>query len=454
MRMSRGSSRINMALSSLRKKYIVRVLLVVCVCCTILLLLLAVVTCSTLSTTAGTTPSTLGTRSASAPPIDIDMWLAGMAADADKIHSNMKETLITLNCNHHVGIHIILKLSHQVHSFQRELHSMQNGNGNGNHCQHSGCCCAPIVILSQDHLESYHTQIQNRIDRLAMLRDAQRSALYPIYSFYRHTHNQNQNQKPGIIILADLDLFQLPNISLITEQANQMQQRSYPHDAICAAGITMTNIGNKNTDSDTAEPWYYDTFATVFLPDTFSHPTKRRLVPLLYHGEDPHLVRSNDQHGNFTQGDIYRYFQTQSQSQSQSESQGLKKKKTTAASTRTVRVKSCFGGMAMYRAASYFEQYCHYQLQDSIRDQLEHWSGNSNDNIDYNSAKNDIHRDATSKRGMFQVDVSKSILRYANNKERRPCEHVVFHDCLMKVTTGQFNIAVNPALKTYWKRDF
>jgi hypothetical protein len=46
------------------------------------------------------------------------------------------------------------------------------------------------------------------------------------------------------------------------------------------------------------------------------------------------------------------------------------------------------------------------------------------------------------------------IMRYANNKEGRPCEHVVFHDCLRDVSVGVFDIAVNPMLRSLWARDF
>lgn len=407
--------------------------------------------------------------------ININMWIAGMAADADKIHSNMKDTLIQLNCHHHVGIHVILKLEHQIDSFQRDLQLMQSQLGVPDNSDLNITTCAPIIIQLQDHAGPGHTHTnnqhqptmsKNRIDRIATIRDSQRYALHQIYSQYRtdihsksqsksHSQSKSQSQsfnttsykqKPGIIILVDLDLFQLPKTSLIVQQAQLLQTTHYQHDAICAAGITM-NIGSRtrngkhkhkkknNSASATIsssisagemEPWYYDTFATVFLPDTFSHPTKRRLVPHLYRGEDPALVRSNDQRGNFTQGDIYRYFL-----------QGVIKDTSLGTGTCT-RVKSCFGGMAMYRAASYFEQYCQYQLQDSVRDQLDQW------NAHYNANANTI----------VDIDFSKSIIRYANDKEQRPCEHVVFHDCLIKVTTGTFNIAVNPLLQTFWKRDF
>ena len=402
----------------------------------------------------------------------VNMWIAGMAVDADKIHSNIKDTLIQLNCHHQVGIHVILKHKHQIKPFQRDLQLMQSQLQPRVHVQDNSdltsatrTTCAPIIIQLQDHAGPGHTHQhqptmpKNRIDRIATIRDSQRNALHQIYSQYRtdiHSKSQSFNStthkhKPGIIILVDLDLFQLPKTSLIVKQAQLLHTTQYQYDAICAAGITMgigsstrkgehkdkTTDKHKNNNSASAsisageqkmEPWYYDTFATVFLPDTFSHPTKRRLVPHLYRGEDPSLVRSNDQRGNFTQGDIYRYFLHRMTTNTSTNTN------TSAGTGTCTRVKSCFGGMAMYRAASYFEQYCQYQLQDSVRDLLDQWNANDNAIVD--------------------IDFSKSIIRYANNKEQRPCEHVAFHDCLMKVTTGTFNIAVNPLLQTFWKRDF
>jgi hypothetical protein len=415
------------------------------------------------------------TNKATSTNADVITWLAGMVADVDKIHSNIKEILMTLNCDHRVGIHIVVKLSHQVQSFQRELQVIQSEAliAHSSSCWHlhemlqdnevhEECYCAPIVVQSQDDLQSGSTKTLplNRIDRIATIRDSQRYALHKIYTSHRQRIQLGRNtdkgknsgkmryvSKPGIIILADLDLFLLPQASIIIEQVNLLQNMSYPFDALCAAGITM-NLGKNPNSPQTMiqhggqEPWYYDTFSTVFLPDTFSHPIKRRLVPHLYKGEDPQLVRSNDQLGNFTQGDIYRYFHARGQKKSISNTMVQAEIATDASDgIGCTRVKSCFGGMTLYRATSYFEQYCTYQLQANVKNQLEHWNDNVNDNVD--NIENNI-----------RYGRSKSIARYANNKEKRPCEHVVFHDCLMKVTTGHFRIAVNPALKTFWKRDF
>jgi hypothetical protein len=58
-------------------------------------------------------------------------------------------------------------------------------------------------------------------------------------------------------------------------------------------------------------------------------------------------------------------------------------------------VKSCFGGLAIYRAKVWFDAVCHYD-----------------DKVD---AKTNSH-----------------LLKYRSISEERVCEHVVFHDCLEK----------------------
>jgi hypothetical protein len=130
---------------------------------------------------------------------------------------------------------------------------------------------------------------------------------------------------------------------------------------------------------------------------------------------------SDDPNGNFTQGDINRYF--------------LENGK--GADVPTTRVASCFGGMAIYRANAYFNRKCQYQLEvnaDRLKGFLERPNPNDGSLIDPQS---DLY-----------------IMRYANKKEKRPCEHVVLHDCLKSSSKGAFDIAVNPFLKSFWARDF
>lgn len=128
-------------------------------------------------------------------------------------------------------------------------------------------------------------------------------------------------------------------------------------------------------------------------------------MPHLYPGENSTHVRSDNIQGEVTQGDIMEYFVAE----------GKK------SSSGAVSVKSCFGGLALYRADVYFTKSCQYQLDAAV--------------VDLNK------------------DNLTSIMRYANSVEGRPCEHVVFHDCLKKVIEKRVDIALNPELRTMWGRN-
>ena len=77
--------------------------------------------------------------------------------------------------------------------------------------------------------------------------------------------------------------------------------------------------------------------------------------------------------------------------------------------------------MSIYKAKTYFNSNCKYELDRDIIRSVE------------------LNRNDT-----------KSLMRYASKKEERPCEHVVFHDCLQK-HDDHFDIAINPKLLAYWK---
>lgn len=314
------------------------------------------------------------------------VWMAGIIFDVLKIQPQIWESIVDINCNHGIGIHII----------SRE--NIDRGTEKRNKLVSGFNDCAPFELHDENDLNIQANEIgTNRIDRISYLRDYQRLML---------VQNQFANRwDKGIVILVDLDLLQLPSSALILNQIEQMNDDSYPSDAICAIGSSINLNSAEGKKKRTMIPLYYDTYATVFLPDTFSHPLSRRLIPHFYEGEDPKLVRSNDQlHGNFTQHDMWTYFVEQ----------GLQN------DTGNVPVKSCFGGFTMYRSEKYFNDECNYTL--------------SKDFIETHKS------DQT------------SVMRYANNKEERPCEHVVFHDCL-KNSKRLFEISLNPKLVTIWRRD-
>ena len=314
------------------------------------------------------------------------VWIAGLVLDILLIQPNVWESIVTLNCKYDMGVHIISKANNDMKGIKKSEEIMEK-------LGFSSSSCAPFLIYVQIEDD------QNRIDRISKLRDNQRGLLKQYIS------KNNDAGKEGVIIIVDLDLYKLPSEIFMFQQSQQLLDSSYDHDAICAMGSTMNFRNTRGKRKVRIIPFYYDTYATVFLPDTFSHPLARRLMPRLYRGEDPQLVRSVDQvTGNFTQAHIWQYF--------------VEKGKQTR--TGNVPVKSCFGGLAMYRSKDYFTTQCKYRLnKDLIQN----------------------HKDD-----------DESIMRYANNKENRPCEHVVFHDCL-SANIPTFQIAVNPKLTTLWIRD-
>lgn len=432
-----------------------------------------------------------------------NIWIAGMILDMSKMNLLIQRTLVSLNCNfsfdeqsHNImdgaiideikgkvgegqnilepiGVHILVPNNEVA---QRAIQALQETKLQMQEKEEQirgrkvNAQCAPIVVQSQSKNTGQDNEydlskVNNRIDRISILRDMQRSQLKQYFhhqmSNNGHDH-EHEYDDDAVVILADLDLYKLPDVKYIQRQILQLQDASYPHDAVCAAGITvhgggglintrtgMNTRSQNNEKSKELEFWYYDTFSTVFLPDTFSHPLKRRLLPYYYAGEDPRLVRSDDRFGNFTQGDIFRYFTNANVKDEQGNDRRVPVSTVTRTAKNPTRVKSCFGGMALYRARSYFESKCRYRLKADIKEEVNrlHEQMKRDRPKDHNNDNNDPVPNPN-------PDSSLYIMRYANEKEGRPCEHVVFNDCLLGVSMGAFNIAVNPLLKSFWARDF
>jgi hypothetical protein len=89
-------------------------------------------------------------------------------------------------------------------------------------------------------------------------------------------------------------------------------------------------------------------------------------------------------------------------------------------------VRSCFAGLAIYRAPIYFTDECQYSVQ------LPPFTNTSG-------------------------TISHPLYRYAGHRDKLPCEHVVFHTCLHdaagRMSRPHFQIAVNPKLVTQWMQN-
>ena len=293
--------------------------------------------------------------------------------------------------------------------------------------------CATVHIVSEDVNAIYGDNVSpptNRIERIAALRDYQRELLRPIYVDKENTNSRSGNgariDQGAVVIVIDLDLAALPPPQRVLDVTQKLagssatdtedNSNNFPYDAICAAGVTAASRSVRDL-------WYYDTYATVLWPDTYLHPLNRRLIKRHYAGEDPSLVRSDDRNGNWTQGDIMRYLQTAGERSEDG----------------VVEARSCFGGMAVYRASAWFEPGCRYGA-DNVR---RVGAGSGGDNDDPAAATK-----------------SDWLMRYASEVDGRPCEHVVFHDCLVRTAdwdgrsnAGRSRIAIMPKLLTLWRKD-
>lgn len=331
------------------------------------------------------------------------IYAVGLVRSIGDIQPKMMEWLAEVNCRHNIVLHVVAggdknagdnDSNNRKDDFRKKLHQIYTTKQNGIF-RSIPEECAPVYLVEDAEVG---TSSVNRIERVAKLRDFQRESVRAL--FQQQTEVQTQSfSESSVIIVLDLDLADILSApSEVIRVAEQMVSHSngfgmgdadgfFPFDGICAAGIT---------DAVKLEPWYYDTFATVLLPDTYVHPLQKREIKWHYDGEDPALVRSDDRNGSWTQGDIMKWFQERA---SQS-NEGV------------VPVRSCFGGLAIYRASVWLEPSCSYSQDPS------------------------------------------GLERYYSSVEHRPCEHIVFHNCLHEnIMPSRGGLAVMPQIMTLWKKN-
>lgn len=288
-------------------------------------------------------------------------WLLALASDGGT--DSINEQIIELACAHSIGIFILSKLNLRKYNLQHNQ------------------TCAPIIFKSEEELGIKLQENMNRIEKLSYLRDIQRQIM-------KDHFRMHQNSNGGVVIVADFDLKRWPRSSVIMENI-EILNGNENLSAICANGIVKKKYAK-----------YYDTFATVLLPDTFMTILEKRLFPQSYKGETEHFVRTNDKpNTGFSQEAMFQYFKQMGKGQSG----GI------------VHVRSCFGGLTIYKANVYFDGECKYQLQDEI---------------------------------IKQRDLE-SVMRYSSKDDGRPCEHVVLHECFRKRSKERdFTIGVSSKMIT------
>ena len=330
--------------------------------------------------------------------------LAGVIDDGSKISSEALDFLVNLNCLQGVMTHVLVrtndKILHDMHSLMKNLKYSYSGK------------CADFYVTTQP---PYIASYDNRVEKLQHVREHQRTEIEVL--LLANSATKYMSLADVVIIVADFDLEEFPLPGQVLKSAIGMispwrkesiasSSASLVPDVMCAAG-TVESFTNGNTVEG-----YYDTYATILLPDTFVYPVHGRMIAKLNPADDPSLIIGS----NFTNVDLLRWFYYHAQKQF------IENEKVDAGGEtehlepisygskmmfNPVPVRSCFGGLALYRGSKWLHPQCSYLEMDR-----------TNEN-------------------------------YSIRAEKRPCEHVIFHRCLSAVENGTV-IAVQPDLRTRW----
>eukprot|EP00040_Diaphanoeca_grandis_P015685 m.80325 g.80325 ORF g.80325 m.80325 type:complete len:419 (-) comp25304_c0_seq2:45-1301(-) len=221
--------------------------------------------------------------------------------------------------------------------------------------------------LYEDDLPMNETE--GRVSRISKLRDRLRSKVHNIYK-QKSTDDLSQIA----VVVADLDLVDLANPFFVREAASRVTEQSNAGpDVVCSNG----------KDTNPQHLTYYDTFSTILSPNTFVYPVANRKHQQVFEGEMESQIIHAPLPGQpteeilnlFTRDDLTNLFESDS----------------------ITPVRSCFGGLAVYKYSTYFASDCSYG-QDKDK---------------------------------YNVDE-----RYSNSytpgigEESAACEHVILHECL------------------------
>ena len=294
--------------------------------------------------------------------INSQIWLASLIQDTSEIA--LLDELLELNCNHKVHVHLLVK------------HDSLKLNRDEKKCAPWIVDFEPLELTTKFANTSDSKEKGGRIPRISALRKYQRQQLRKLLGQH------------DVLIVMDVDLLSLgPNgITLLLKEIQRLKQQPSSWDAVCAAGV---ECGNR----------YYDSYATVLYPDTFVFPRRWRynasaIGPI----ENSSLILApRPTEGLLTQVQLFNHLQSSQRG------------------SNPVQVRSCFGGLAIYRSQVYFANECDYQLE--------------NDKPLYNLIKQ----------------------KYAAT-HGQVCEHVVLHECLHQHQqhNNKFLIGIQPQLQTQY----
>ena len=182
------------------------------------------------------------------PRTSLQHRLVGIVLDASAIESNILNFLVDIACHHNVMSHVLSSkgASEASNAVRALMEEKQRSKSPGRAEQ-----CAEIVFATEP--PQLIAGIDNRIDRIARLRDWQRDMLMTdgdVYPTNGGGSGGGSKKNNGVVIVADLDLHRLPTVEEVMQEVHHViQSDGGEADVVCAAGIMHRPFG------------YYDTFA-------------------------------------------------------------------------------------------------------------------------------------------------------------------------------------------------
>lgn len=295
------------------------------------------------------------------------VFVLALVKKASDVKESILHKLMAYNCIGKYHLRIMLP-PEEVKYFYKILSHASKKAQISQSCGSVKIMREPFWLTLRARIKKYRNKFR-RVEHLGLLRDSVRDLFL---SELRRTSVLDIAK--AFIIVIDLDLESIPPMKKIREEIISLRE-SREHVA-CSLGEMGAPFG------------YYDIFATILLPSTFLYPIQERELSYSHTDEERSIIRSNSAYGYFQQGDINEMI--------------LKK-----SFNGSFPVRSCFGGLAIYKGSAFGEKSCVYNA--------------------------------------YQADLRRYAVRNAG-----VCEHVVFHECLRKFIPD-FRISIRTEMKTEWK---
>eukprot|EP00554_Chaetoceros_debilis_P008431 CAMPEP_0194099564 /NCGR_PEP_ID=MMETSP0150-20130528/706_1 /TAXON_ID=122233 /ORGANISM="Chaetoceros debilis, Strain MM31A-1" /LENGTH=654 /DNA_ID=CAMNT_0038785785 /DNA_START=113 /DNA_END=2073 /DNA_ORIENTATION=+ len=308
------------------------------------------------------------------PPTD-EIVLAGLVHDAGSITQNVLDFIVDMSCSKFVRTSIVTESGSE--SFEARYAITAEKKYQQQNCAEVSLVKDPIFKTDEP---------MNRVKRIQFLREFQKEEIRKILS-------KNDDLDSTTIVLADFDLDKFPAFDKVVNNVESLQDHTSELDVLCSNGLSGNGANSKR---------YHDTSSTVLLPDTFVHPIELREIAQMWPYEDSRFIINPEGNGeSLTSTSLFKWFEEKGRENGSTKLQ-----------SNPVPVRSCFGGLALYKASRFLDGKCSYMHQSR-------------------AIKN---------------------AKYRNSLDNEVSEHILWNNC-MRAADESFVVAVQPDMTTTSKTE-